>query len=81
MGLKITTLSKEPVNHSPLYNRKSFINLVKQVTMTHSVKLKCLKMLRIFFNLIGHGVVMEGERKMTGCLQTLWALYMSAKSF
>jgi len=31
MGLKITTLSKEPVNHSPLYNRKSFINLVKQV--------------------------------------------------
>jgi len=25
---------------------------------------------RNFINLIGHGVVMEGNRKMTGCLQT-----------
>ena len=40
------------------------------MTMKHSVKLKCLKMLRSFFNWIGHGVVMEGNRKTTGCLQT-----------
>jgi len=41
------------------------------MTMKHSVKLKCLKMHRsCFFYLIGHGVVMEGNRKMTGCLQT-----------
>ena len=38
--------------------------------MKHSVKLKCLKMHRSFFNLIGHGVVMESNRKMTGFLQT-----------
>ena len=29
MGLKITTLSQEPVIHSPLLNWKSFIKLVK----------------------------------------------------
>jgi len=40
------------------------------MTMKLSVKLKCLKMHRSCFNLIGHGVVMEGNRKMTGCLQT-----------
>ena len=41
------------------------------MTIKHSVKLKCLKKgLGAFFNLIGHGVVMEGNRKMTGCLQT-----------
>ena len=38
--------------------------------MRHSVKLKCLKMHWSFLNLIGHGVVMEVNRKMTGCLQT-----------
>jgi len=32
------------------------------MTMKHSVS----KMHKIFFNLIGHGVVMEGNRKMTG---------------
>ena len=31
MGLKITTFSQEPVNHSLLLNWKSFINLVKVV--------------------------------------------------
>ena len=37
------------------------------------------------FNLIGHGVVMEGNRKMTGCLQTFglyictWYLNISGK--
>jgi len=40
------------------------------MTIKHSVKLKCLKMHRSFFNLIGHGVVMEGNWKMTGCLET-----------
>jgi len=40
------------------------------MTLKHSVKIKCLKMHRSFFNLIEHGVVMEGNRKMTGCLQT-----------
>ena len=38
--------------------------------MKHSVKFKCLKMHRSFFNLIRHGVVIEGNKKMTGCLQT-----------
>jgi len=40
------------------------------MTMKHLVIVKCLKMHRSFLNLIGHGVVMEGNRKMTGCLQT-----------
>jgi len=40
------------------------------MTMKHSVKFKCLKIHRSFLNLIGHGVVMEGNRKKTGCLQT-----------
>jgi len=31
IGLKITTLSHEPVNHSPLLNWKLFIKLVKVV--------------------------------------------------
>ena len=31
MGQKITTLSQVPVNHSPLFNLKSFIKLVKVV--------------------------------------------------
>jgi len=40
MGLKITTLSQEPVNHLSLWNWKSFIKLVKILCMTmeHSVK-------------------------------------------
>ena len=37
--------------------------------MEHLVKLNCY-MHRSFFNLIGPGVVMEGNRKMRGCLQT-----------
>jgi len=49
------------------------------MTMKHSVKLKCLKMHRSFFNFIQHGVVMKGNRKMIGCLQTfgghcIWVL-------
>jgi len=31
MGLQLTTLSQEPVNHSPLLNRKFFTKLVKVV--------------------------------------------------
>ena len=31
MGLKIATLSQEPVNHSPLLNWKYFIKIVKVV--------------------------------------------------
>jgi len=40
------------------------------MTIKHSVK--CVRKCIGFFllNLIGHGVVMEGNRKMTGCLQT-----------
>ena len=37
------------------------------MTIEHSVTLNCLNLL---LNLIGHGVIMEGNRKMTGCLQT-----------
>jgi len=41
------------------------------MTMEHSVKLNCLNMhIVIIFDLIAHGVVMEGKRKMTGGLQT-----------
>jgi len=40
------------------------------MTMKHSTKLNCLKMRWSFLNFIGHDVVMEGNRKMTGCLQT-----------
>jgi len=38
------------------------------MTMEHLVKLNCLNMHGNIF--IGHGVVLEGNRKMTGCLQT-----------
>ena len=31
---------------------------------------------RSFLNLIGHGVVMEGNRKMTDCPDFWWALYV-----
>jgi len=47
------------------------------MSMKNSVKLKCLKMQRSFLNLIWHGVVMEGNRKMTGCLQTFGGHCMS----
>ena len=51
------------------------------MTMEHSVKLNCLNILRR--NLIGHGVVMEGNRKMSGCLQTFgWhCIYVVHSSF
>jgi len=49
------------------------------MTMKHSVKLKCLKMHRSFLNLIGHGVVMECNRKMTVVPDFWWALYVSTK--
>jgi len=74
MGLNITTLSQEPVNHSQLLNWKSFIKLVKVVIHDYGTfsKIKLFKQVSIgvFFNLIGHCVVMEVNRKMTGCLQT-----------
>jgi len=38
--------------------------------MEHSVKLNLFEHAKDLLNLIGHGVVIEGNRKMTGCLQT-----------
>ena len=40
------------------------------MTMKHSVELKCLKCIGVLFNFKGHGFVMAGNRKMTGCFQT-----------
>jgi len=51
MGLKITTLSQEPVNNSPLLNLKSFIKLVRVVIYDYET-----------FQL-NSCVVMEGNRK------------------
>jgi len=45
--------------------------------MKHSVKLKCLKMHRNIINLIGHGVVMEGNKKNDRLSPDFWwALYV-----
>jgi len=38
--------------------------------MEHSVKLNCLNMQMELLNFIEHSVVMEGNRKMRGCLKT-----------
>ena len=60
MGLKITTLSQEPVNHSQLLNWKSFIKVVKVVIHDYGT----FSYIELFvhtyelLNLIGHGGVM-----------------------
>ena len=72
MGLKKTSLSQEPAEHSLLLNWKSFIKLVKVVIPDYGTfsKMKLFEHAYELLNLIGHSVVMEGNRKMTGCLQT-----------
>jgi len=72
MGLKITALSQEPVNHSPLLNWKFFIKLVKVVIHDYGTFswIKLFEHAYELLNLLGNGVIMEGNRKMTCCLQT-----------
>jgi len=44
--------------------------LSQELTMEHSVKLEKFEHAYELLTLIGHGVILEGSRKMTGCLQT-----------
>jgi len=54
MGLKITTLSQEPVNHISIVQFKSFIILPKVVVPNKGA----LSLIKLF----AHGVVMKGKR-------------------
>jgi len=69
MELKITTLSQEPVNQIPIDKHKSFIKGIVPDYGTFSL-IKLFEHACELLSLIGHGVVMEGNRKLTGWLQT-----------